>query len=77
MNFAGEFLVDFFEPFSLENRKRTPPKNPQQNSNQILGVSRPKITLQGSGLEFLLYKFWRILTGISLEDFSGHFFPQD
>ena len=25
---------------------------------------------------FLLYKFWRILPGIFLEDFSGHFFPQ-
>ena len=24
---------------------------------------------------FLLYKFWRILPGIFLEDFSGHFFP--
>ena len=25
---------------------------------------------------FLLYKFWKILPGILLEDFSGHFFPQ-
>ena len=25
---------------------------------------------------FLLYNFWRILPGIFLEDFSGHFFPQ-
>ena len=25
---------------------------------------------------FLLYKIWRILSGIFLEDFSGHFFPQ-
>ena len=25
---------------------------------------------------FLLYKFWRILPGIFLGDFSGHFFPQ-
>ena len=25
---------------------------------------------------FLLYRFWRILPGIFLEDFSGHFFPQ-
>ena len=24
---------------------------------------------------FLLYKFWRILPGIFLEDFSGHFLP--
>ena len=24
---------------------------------------------------FLLYKIWRILSGIFLEDFSGHFFP--
>ena len=23
-----------------------------------------------------MYKFWRILPGIFLEDFSGHFFPQ-
>ena len=26
---------------------------------------------------FLLYKFWGILPGIFLEDFSGHFFPQN
>ena len=26
---------------------------------------------------FLLYKFWRIFPGIFLEDFSGHFFPQN
>ena len=25
---------------------------------------------------FLVYRFWRILPGIFLEDFSGHFFPQ-
>ena len=30
---------------------KIPPKNPRQNSNQNLGVSRPKSTLQGSGLE--------------------------
>ena len=28
-----------------------PPKNPRQNSNRNLGVSRPNSTLQGSGLE--------------------------
>ena len=32
-----------------------PPKNPQQNSNQNLGASRPKSTLQGSGLEILQF----------------------
>ena len=52
VKFAGDFLVDFFGSFSLEkNRRKNPPKNPRQNSNRNLGVSRPKSTLQGSGLE--------------------------
>ena len=32
--------------------------------------------LQKMCREFLLCKFWRILPGTFLEDFSGHFFPQ-
>ena len=41
-------------PFSLEKiGGKNPPKNPQQNSNQNLGVSRPKSTLQESGLDKL------------------------
>ena len=52
VNFAGDFLVEFFGPFSLRKTERkNPPKNPQQNSNQNLGLSRRKSTLQGSGLE--------------------------
>ena len=48
----GDSLVDFFGPFSLEKTgEKNPPKNPRQNSNQNLGVSRPKSTLQGSGLD--------------------------
>ena len=44
---GGIFLVDFIGPFSLEtNRKKNPPQHPQQNSNQNLGVSRPKFTLR-------------------------------
>ena len=42
VNFAGDFLVDFFGPFSLEKiGAKNPPKNPQQNSNRNSGVSRP------------------------------------
>ena len=52
VNFAGDFLVDFFGPFSLEKiGRKIPPKNPRQNSNRNLRVSRPKSTLQESGLE--------------------------
>ena len=47
VNFAGDFFCGFFGPFSLE---KTGGKNPQQNSNQNLGASRPKSKiLQGSG----------------------------
>ena len=53
--FCGGFLVDFFGPLSLKKiGGKTPPKTPRQNSNRNLGVSRPKSTLQGSGLDFLL-----------------------
>ena len=41
VNSAGDFLVDFFGPFFLEKGGKNPPKNPQQNSNQNLGVPRP------------------------------------
>ena len=52
VNSAGEFLVVFFGPFSLEKiGGKNPPKNPRQNSNRNLGVSRQKSTLQGSGLD--------------------------
>ena len=52
VNFAGDFSVDFFGPFSLEKiGGKNPPKNPRQNSNRNLGVSRPKSTLQESGLD--------------------------
>ena len=50
---AGEFLEDFLGPWSLERTggKNPQQKNLQQNSNQNLGVSRPKSTLQGSVLD--------------------------
>ena len=52
VNFAVDFLVDFFGPFSLEKTGgKNPSKNPRQFSNQNLGVSGPKSTLQGSGLD--------------------------
>ena len=47
VNFAG-FFGGFFGAFFLG---KTGGKNPQQNSNQNLGASRPKFTLQESGLE--------------------------
>ena len=37
--------MDFFGSFSLQkNRRKNPPQNPQQISNQNLGVSPPKST---------------------------------
>ena len=41
--------MDFFGLFL--GKSRNPLKNPRQNSNQDLGVSRPKSTLQESGLK--------------------------
>ena len=50
--FCRGFFVDFFGPFSLEKiGGKNPPKNPRQFSNQNSGVSGPKSTLQGSGLD--------------------------
>ena len=50
--FCRGFLVDFFGPSSLEKKGgKNPPQNPRQFSNQNLGVSGPKSTLQGSGLD--------------------------
>ena len=40
----------------------------------ICGTPRPGPSAE-SCRGFLLYTFWRILPGIFLEDFSGHFFP--
>ena len=56
--FPGEccrgFFGGFFRPFFLgKKRRKNPPKNPRQFSNQNLGVSGPKSTLQGSGLDNL------------------------
>ena len=52
VNFAGDFLVDYFWPFSLGKiGGKNPPKNPRQNSNRNLGVLEPKSTLQESGLD--------------------------
>ena len=53
-NFLGEFCGGFFfcvnfGTFFLEK----PRGNPQQNSKQNLGASRPKSTLQGSALDLL------------------------
>ena len=53
--FCGGFLGEFFGAFFLgKNRRKNPPKNPRQTSDQNLGVSRPKSTLQGSALDDLL-----------------------
>ena len=49
VNFAVDFLVDFFGPFSLE--KIGGKKSTQKSTNQNLGVSGLKSTLQGSGLD--------------------------
>ena len=50
MDFFGRFFWAFFLG---EKGGKNPPKNPRQNPNRNLGVSRPKSTLQGSGLENL------------------------
>ena len=52
MNFSGDFLWICFAFFlGKTTGGKNPPKNPWQNSHQNLGASRPKSTLQGSGLE--------------------------
>ena len=50
--FCGGFFGGFFLAFFLgKNRRKKSPKNPRQNSNRNLGVSRPESTLQESGLD--------------------------
>ena len=50
--FCRGFFGGFFQAFSLEKTGgKNPPENPRQFSNQNLGVSGPKSTLQGSGRE--------------------------
>ena len=51
VNFAGDLLLVFVWPFSLETRRKKTPKNPRQNSNQNLGA------LRGSGFERLPFDF--------------------
>ena len=54
VNFAGAFFGGFFPSCVLtgaKTRGHNPLRNPQQKSNQNLGVSRPKSTLQEFGLE--------------------------
>ena len=52
--FGGGFFFGGFLGLSpwktKKTEEKTPTKNPEQNSNQNLGASRPKSTLQGSGL---------------------------
>ena len=67
----GDFWVDFFGALFpwKKQEKKNPPRNPWQNSNQNLGASRSKATLQGSGLDswvtrlgrISLWMFWQIL----------------
>ena len=51
--FCGGFFGWIFSSFFFlgKDGRKNPPKNPRQNSNQNLGASRPKSTLQGSGLD--------------------------
>ena len=58
---CGDFLVDFsgLFPWKKQEEKSTP-KNPRQNPNQNLGASRPKSTLQGSSVEFLILQVFLI-----------------
>ena len=57
-----------FGAFLLGNREENPPKN----SNQNLGVSQPKSTLQGSSLDIVMFP---IVSGMELwvmiADFPG------
>ena len=68
--FEGDFWVDFLGAFSSEKGKN-PPQNPQQNSNRTLGASRPKSTLQGSGLDTV------VLAGIIPRDLGRRECPGD
>ena len=72
--FPGEFCHGFFGGFLGafflgRNRRKKSPKNPRQNSNQNLGVSLPKSTLQGSGLE-------KLGTRKSMQTFFGQSFSR-
>ena len=50
VNFAGEILVFLGGFFLGKTGGKIPPKKPQQNTNQNWRASRPKSTLQESGL---------------------------
>ena len=58
--FLGElFLVEFFlGHFPWKQKGENPPRRQQQNPNQSMEASRPKSTLQGSGLEYLPKLGW-------------------
>ena len=64
--FKSVVLADV--PLTLRRRK------------QVADVPLPQKGWPGPSAEmcrgFLLYKLWKILLGIFLEDFSGHFLPQ-
>ena len=45
-----------------KTRSTNAPNNPQQNSNQLLGVSRPESAAQGSGI---LDKLWFAIASVS------------
>ena len=68
--FCERFFGDFYGPFSLGKKTgpKNPPQNPRQNSNQNLGVSQPKSTLQGSGLD---KSSLRIGMGLYSASFAG------
>ena len=68
--FCGGFFGGLFRAFFLGKKigGKNPPKNPRQNSNQNLGVSRPKSTLQGSGLDISA----SLLSGTFLGNFKPH-----
>ena len=53
--------------FSLE-KEENEPKNPRQDSNLNSGVSRPKPTLQGSGLENYLNSYYQAKVGKELPE---------
>ena len=68
----AEFLFLIF-PWKKKTGQKIHQKNPRQNSNQNLGVSCPKSTLQGSGLHlnFILGVPNRHFGTILLGDFWG------
>ena len=79
LKFSEQIRPNQGNPF-LPNPPASPQLERSADVDRILRIFLHPKVWPGPSAEmcrgFLLYKFWRILPGIFLEDFSGHFFPQ-